>query len=179
LADLLQCQFAVSSGGAPSGERFRAAYPDPLDGLLRACRSARAGRLREAVDATSRFTELTAWPIFRFPAYRTLLHVLRADWLTRLGRPDAAATELLWAENFDHASLPTGDPQPMDVDWALRPWARWRRSELLRARARRDELCPLYATSDRVWRDGEPPFAAYADSAARLGAKLRCPGLSP
>ncbi len=175
LAELLQCQFAVSSGGVPSGERLRAAYPAPLEGLLRACLSARAGRLRDAVDATSRFTELTAWPIRGFPAYRTLLHVLRADWLTRLGRPDAAAKELLWAENFDQASLPTGDPQPMDVDWALRPWARWRRSELLSLSGRRQDLCPLYATIDRVWRDGAPPFSARADSAARLAAGLHCP----
>jgi hypothetical protein len=178
LADLLQCRFPAAPARTSSGLRAWAAYPPALEGLLRACHGAEAGRLREAVDFTERFTELTAWPIRDFPAYRTMLHLLRADWLMRLGRRDAAGNELLWAENFDQATLPTGDPQPMDVDWAFRPWARWRRAVLLRPTGRREELCPLYATIERLWRGGEGAFAARADSASRLGAELHCTGSS-
>ena len=178
LADLLQCRFPAAPARTTSGLRAWAAYPPALEGLLRACRSAAAGRLREAVDSTEPFINLTAWPIRDFPAYRTMLHLLRADWLARLRRPEAAVNELLWAENFDQATLPTGDPQPMDVDWAFRPWARWRRAELLRPAGKREDLCPLYATIVRLWRGGAGTFAARADSASRLGAVLHCTGLS-
>ncbi len=178
LADLLQCRFPAALARTSSGLRAWPAYPPELEGLLRACRGAEAGRLREAVDSTDRFIDLTAWPIRDFPVYRTMLHLLRADWLTRLRRPEAAVNELLWAENFDQATLPTGDPQPMDVDWAFRPWARWRRAVLLRPTGRREDLCPLYATIERLWRGGERPFAARADSAARLAAELHCAGSS-
>jgi hypothetical protein len=178
LADLLQCRFPARPARTRSGLRAGAAYPPALEGLLRACRAATAGRLREAVDSTERFIDLTARPIRDFPAYRTTLHLLRADWLTRLRRSEAAVNELLWAENFDQAMNPTGDPQPMDVDWAFRPWARWRRAELLRPAGRPEDLCPLYATIERLWRGGAGTFAARADSASRLGAALHCADLS-
>jgi serine/threonine protein kinase len=172
LADVLSCKLAIRTvrQRPPSG----VTYPAVLGGLLTACRQAEAGRLLEAVDSTNRYTELTAWPLRAFPVYRTMLHLLRSDWLARAGRRAAAVTELLWAENFDHATLPSGDPQPMEVDWAFRPWARWRRVELQLSGGNREELCPMAASVERVWRGGDAPFGALADSAARLRAELRC-----
>ncbi len=172
LAEIVNCRLPVhnrTGEPAPGG-----AYPAVLSRLLLACHRAEAGRVQEAVDMTGPLTELTAWPIRGFPAFRTMLHLLRADWLMRTGREGSAAKEMLWAENFDQATLPSGDPQPMEVDWAFRPWARWRRVELQRSSARRADLCPLAASIERVWRGGEAPFAALADSAARIGVALDC-----
>lgn len=174
LADMLSCKLAIPTGSRRPGSSSEATYPVALGGLLMACRQAEAGHWLEAVRATNRFTELTAWPLRGFPIYRTVLHLMRSDWLARAGRRPAAVNELLWAENFDHATLPSGDPQPMEVDWAFRPWARWRRVELLRAGGSREEVCPLAASVERVWRRGDAPFGGFADSVARLRADWHC-----
>jgi hypothetical protein len=174
LAEMLQCRTPAVSSRARFIARPGGAYPDELALLLRACLQAGAGHAQAAVDSTERLTELTAAPIRGFPVFRTMLHLLRADWLLQLRRRGPAVNELLWAENFDQAALPTGDPQPMDVDWAFRPWARWRRLQLLGSGASRDDRCPLSMSVERLWRGGEPAFAAIADSASRLSTAWHC-----
>jgi hypothetical protein len=174
LAEMLRCRTPVASSRGRFFARPGGAYPDALALLLRACLQAGAGHLQAAVDSTERLTELTAAPIRGFPVFRAMLHLLRADWLLQLKRRGPAGNELLWAENFDQAALPTGDPQPMDVDWAFRPWARWRRLQLLGSGASREDRCPLSMSVERLWRGGEPAFAAIADSAARLSTAWNC-----
>jgi serine/threonine protein kinase len=174
LAEMLRCRTPAASSRARFIARPGGAYPDALALLLRACLQAGAGQLQAAVDSTERLTELTAAPIRAFPIFRSMLHLLRADWLLQLKRRGPAGNELLWAENFDQAALPTGDPQPMDVDWAFRPWARWRRLQLLGSGASREDRCPLSMSVERLWRGGEPAFAAIADSASRLSTAWHC-----
>ena len=174
LAEMLRCRTPGASSRARFIARPGGAYPDELALLLRACLQAGSGHLQAAVDSTEQLTELTAAPIRGFPVFRAMLHLLRADWLLQLKRRGPAGNELLWAENFDQAALPTGDPQPMDVDWALRPWARWRRLQLLGSGASREDRCPLSMSVERLWRGGEPAFAAYADSASRLSTAWHC-----
>ena len=174
LAEMLRCRTPAASSRARFIARPGGAYPDELALLLRACLQAGAGHLQAAVDSTERLTELTAAPIRAFPVFRTMLHLLRADWLLQLKRRGPAGNELLWAENFDQAALPTGDPQPMDVDWAFRPWARWRRLQLLGSGAAREDRCPLALSVERLWRGGEPAFASIADSASRLSTAWHC-----
>ena len=179
LTEIVTCRLPVLAAQRRPETPPGGSYPAVLNRLLVACRLAEAGRLTEAVDSTRPLVEMSAWPIRGFPIYRTMLHLLRTDWLTRAGSGSAAVNELLWAENFDHATLPSGDPQPMEVDWAFRPWARWRRLGLPHSRADRQELCPIAASVDRVWRGGDAPFAALADSAARVRADLHCDEPTP
>lgn len=173
LARILQCRFfGPEAVWAPVSRAI--AVPVRLDQVVQACDLARAGRPMDALDATKRFTDLPAPLTAEYPAYRASVYALRATWWHRLGRDEAAARELLWVENFDEATLPTGDPQPMEVDWALRPLARWGRARLLASFGRREDLCRLYGSVVRSWHEGEGPFAARADSAARLAEALGC-----
>jgi serine/threonine protein kinase len=61
------------------------------------------------------------------PFYRTVLHLLRAQWLVEERQWQSADRELLWYQNSDQATLPQFEPQAMEVDWAFGTLARWRR----------------------------------------------------
>jgi hypothetical protein len=106
--------------------------------------------------------------------FRTVLHMLRAEWSEAAGQSRAAtAQELLWYQNNDASGLPTGDPQVGDVDWAFGTLARWRRATLLQG-DRHDEACHALRDVARLWSRGDPPYRARADSAARSLVTLRC-----
>ena len=110
------------------------------------------------------------------PFYRTVLHLLRAQWLEDGGEWQSADRELLWYQNSDQATLPQFEPQAMEVDWAFGTLARWRRAQLAdRSGTPRDVLCPLYRDVARLWSDGEPSYAARAESARALAVARECP----
>ncbi len=176
LSQMLHCRFRTPQ---TPGHRVVPVFPVMLEGMIQACGAAQAGRLADALAATERFTELSAPLTWEYPAYRAAVHALRSRWSHQLGRDDAAARELVWVENFDEATLPTGDPQPMEIDWALRPLARWQRVLLVAPNSRREEQCRLYRSVDRYWRDGEAAFAARADSAVRQASDIHCPASAP
>jgi protein kinase-like protein len=142
----------------------------PLSLLLQAYDAALAGRYAAALAQSEPLTELpAAW--VGDPTFRTVLHLLRAEWWERAGKPQDVDPELLWYEISDGISLPTGEPQPMEVDWAFGTLGRWRRARLGGAAATR---CPLLRDVARLWAGGEPPYAARADSARHMVSR-DCP----
>jgi len=111
------------------------------------------------------------------PFFRAMLHLERAAWLTALGSREQAGAALRWHENNDFAGYPGWEPQAGEVDYALGTLARWRRARLLDIPGRTGsstELCRCYAAVARLWGEGEPRYAARADTARRRLATLPC-----
>ena len=154
--------------------------PRPLERLVAADGFARRGRYGDALKASDGLRELEApalsgaMPVD--PFFRTVLHLLRAEWSTASGQSGDAARELLWYQNNDVSGLPAGDPQVGDVDWAFGTLARWRRGALLEREGRQDEACHAYRDVARLWSRGDPPYRARADSAVRRLSTLGCKG---
>ncbi len=145
---------------------FEVGAPASLTGLLRAYDTALAGRYGDAIVQSDGLIELpAAW--VGDPCFRTVLHLLRAEWRERVGEPHDADLELIWYESSDGISLPTGGPQPMEVDWAFGTLGRWRR---LRFSAAAGE-CALLREVAWLWANAEPLYAARADSARAATAR--------
>jgi hypothetical protein len=111
------------------------------------------------------------------PFFRTVLHLLRADWYERRQDRDAEVRELQWQENNDVIGRPDGPPQVGDVDWGFRTLARWRQARVLDA-DNDSRRCELYRAVIREWSKGDVRYRARADSAARRVASLACRGTS-
>jgi len=153
--------------------------PWPLGTLLEAQALAATGRDSQALAKTEPLREYLAAQV-PDPLFRSVLHLLRAEWYERERQPANAASELLWYENSDLVGLPTGDPQAAEGDWAFGTLARWRRARLLAGTdAGRETLCQLYGDVARLWTDGEPVYRARADSARASAAALDCAGMRP
>ena len=146
----------------------------PLGEVLAAVDAAEHGDPRSALRRTEALEALSVWRV-PDPCFRTVLHLLRAEWSERLGDRDAAVRELRWYQNSDQAMYPHFDPQPMEVDWAFGPLARWRQARLLAEMGRgAGDRCALLSDVARLWKDGAGVFAARADSASREAAALKC-----
>lgn len=138
--------------------------PAPLEQLLEVYDLAARGQVAEALAASDPLRQLRAESLAD-PFLRTVLHLLRAEWQVRLGQPRLADQELLWYENSDAVGLPSGDPQPMEVDWAFGTPARWWR---VRLGASGESRCALARDVVRLWDGAEPAYAARADSARAI-----------
>jgi hypothetical protein len=149
--------------------------PAQLRSVLDAYDQALGGNLGLALRSSERLRLVRAEHVVD-PFYRTVLHLLRAQWLVEGGQWQSADRELLWYQNSDQATLPHFEPQAMEVDWAFGTLARWRRAQLAdRSGTAREVLCPLYRDVARLWSDGEPPYAARAESARALAVARECP----
>ncbi|MGH7646301.1 MAG: protein kinase domain-containing protein [Gemmatimonadales bacterium] len=141
--------------------------PRPLGTLLRAVDLAARGEPARALAVSDTLTALQAGPADD-PFFRTVLHLVRADWHTRLGQIESARRELLWHENSDVFTSLTGDPEAVEVDWTFGALARWRWARLLEgagADGGEDELCRAYRAVARLWAGGEAVYAARAETA--------------
>lgn len=160
MAALLARRFG---GGRPASADVA---PAPLSGLLLAYDAALGGRYTDALAQSEPLTELpAAW--VGDPCFRTVLHLLRAEWRERVGKPELADLELVWYESSDGISLPIGEPQPMEVDWAFGTLGRWRRARLATSAEAR---CGLEREVMRLWADAEPSYARRADAARQAVA---------
>ena len=148
--------------------------PAPLATLLNAESAAASGAYEAALKRTDSLVEIESAQAGD-PFFRTILHFLRAGWEQQLRQTWSADRELIWYENTDVIEYPSGAPQPSEVDWAFGVLARWRRAGL---KGLSDERCRIYQDVARLWADGEPRYAARADSARRAIAALRCPALA-
>jgi tRNA A-37 threonylcarbamoyl transferase component Bud32 len=157
------------------GERVAAPGLGPGSvALVRAQALAARGAFDSALTATEGLAGIAAQQTDD-PFFRTVLHLSRAGWYERVGRPVGARPDLLWHENSDLYGYPTGDPQPAEVDWAFAPLGEWRLASLLdRAAARREDACRAYRDVARLWARGEPLYAARADSASQRLRSLGC-----
>ena len=100
------------------------------------------------------------------PFARAVLHVRRAQWLTTLGRRDAADREWLWYENSDFEGWLTGEVEAAEIDWALGVWARWQRG----AEAGCDHLRRVV----ELWADAEPAYEPLLAEARRRQSAEAC-----
>lgn len=170
MGELLQIRF----GNAGSAQGSDPAIPAAADQLLRAAAQARGGRFRDALETSQPLTWMLAPELADLPCLRAALHLLRAEWWERIGDVRRAAEELRWHENSDMVTLPIAAPQPMEVDWALGVWGRWRQAGLMRG-APAAERCPLLQQVAKFWSGGEPRWAILSDSARAAAAALGCP----
>jgi hypothetical protein len=169
LSELLAVRF-----GSPVPPAAAGAVPPPgARRLLQAVSEAREGRYRQALETSRPLTWLLAPALADLPCLRASLHLLRAEWWGHLGEPGRAADELRWYENSDMVSLPVSGAQPMEIDWALGVWARWRRAGLLGPDSRA-ERCALLGQVTRFWAGGAPAWAAKADSARTEERTEKC-----
>jgi hypothetical protein len=151
--------------------------PQPMAVLLEADRLAHAG---DADSAWRVAEDLRRWEGARHvpntvgPFFRSVLHLLRAEWHEELGNLRAARNELRWHEGWDQTALPIGAPHVEEVDWAFGTIARWRRAGVLEPMGDEEELCDVYHNLDRLWTDGDSIYAARADSARQRLDELGC-----
>ncbi len=140
-----------------------------LDGLDHAA----GGRWEAALHASE---PALAWDSAGYapdPFLRSALHLLRGDWLTRLGRTAEADRSWLWYENVDVITWPNAEVQPAEVDWALAGYARWLRARLAYAGGRTAAGCALARRVAEVWSTAEPPVAAYGRELAATSEPCR------
>ena len=155
---------------------------EPPGGPLRAMADAATGpstggSVATALRRSEALTALDSANRGGDPFFRAMLHLERAAWLTALGRRQEAVAALRWHENNDFTGYPGLEPQAGEVDYAFGTLARWRRARLLDTPGRTGsfaELCRCYAAVARLWGDGEPRYAARADTARQRLATLRC-----
>jgi Protein kinase domain len=149
----------------------------PLQRLLDADALARGGRIVTTLGLTDSLTALQADslgdPEVVDPFFRTVLHLLRADWYDRRRDAEGEERELQWYENNDVFGRPSGPPQVADIDWAYRTLARWRLATLLDT-ARDARACGLYRRVVDAWAHGDARYRARADSAAARVKAIGC-----
>ncbi|HMA40540.1 MAG TPA: serine/threonine-protein kinase [Gemmatimonadales bacterium] len=138
--------------------------PVPLRQLLAVYDVASRGRFTDALEQSRPLLGLRV-DFQGDPFLRTVLHLLRAEWQVRVGRPQLADQELLWYENSDAVGFPDGDPQPMELDWAFGTLARWWR---VRLGTSEETRCTLAREVARLWAGAEPSFAARVDNARAI-----------
>jgi tRNA A-37 threonylcarbamoyl transferase component Bud32 len=151
--------------------------PHPFSSLLDADAEARRGRPDVAMSLSAPLLALDSSGQAGDPFYRAFLHLMRAQWEANQLEPLLAVRELRWHEANDlrTVSNPALAPEEGEMDWALGTLARWRRARLLGGAPGDAEACGCYAAVIRLWRGGQPRFAARADTARRRFAALRCP----
>jgi len=172
MAALLERRFTEGRGGVPAP---RDTMPAVLRSVLDAYDQALGGHVGLALRSSEKLQLVPAENVAD-PFYRTVLHLLRAQWLVDDGQWDSADRALVWHQNSDQATMPRFEPQAMEVDWAFGTLARWRRAQLAdRSGTAREVLCPLYRDVMRLWSDGEPAYVARADSARALAVARECP----
>ena len=149
----------------------------PLTRLLDADAVARASGTAAALQMTDSLTTLQADslgdPEVVDPFFRTVLHLLRAEWYQRRHDADGEERELHWYENSDVFGRPSGPPQVGDIDWGFGMLARWRLAKLLDATSDR-RACAHYLRVAEAWGHGDGRYRARADTAAARAHALDC-----
>ncbi len=146
-----------------------------LDIVIAASRLARAGRPQEAIDLGNTVRDQEVAHLVPDPFFRTVLHLLMAEWYDSTGNLQKAVEELRWHEAVDEAELPTEEPLVQEIDWAFGTLARWKRARLLDSlQDMGGETCSVYGAVARLWGRGDPEYASRAEIARRRLEHLGC-----
>jgi hypothetical protein len=170
------------AGNDVAADEHRAALAggpsDPLVVFLDAHAQAMAGELDSALQLAN---TLGPWDRAEAvsedlvgPFFRTVVHLLRAEWYKESKNPEAARQQLLWHQGSDQDGLPMAEPRVEEVDWAFGTLARWRRAEVLEQLGATGELCDIYDDIVRLWSNGDPVYVAHAEHARQRLGELRC-----
>lgn len=154
-------------------DTVRAAEPDTaarrLGCLLEAYLHAAAGHLARADSLAASLVPYDSAGRGGDPFARALLHVGRARWLDRLGRPEAADSSRRFYEHFEWTGdgYPSGPAQASEVDWALGPWLDW-------VRADAPSRCRRLANVVALWSGAEPGYReAHGEAVQARGRRCR------
>ena len=143
--------------------------------LLQAERIARASGPAEALELVSTIREEEIADVVPDKFFRTVLHLLMADWHVQLGQLQAAIQALRWHEALDLDELPTAGPVAQEIDWAFGTLARWKRAHLLdRMSDSGGETCSAYGAIARLWVEGDGEYARRAREARARFDELAC-----
>jgi hypothetical protein len=150
--------------------------PRPFSSLLDADAEARRGRPDVAISQSAWLLVFDSSGQAGDPFFRSILHLMRAQWYADQLEPWQAVRELRWHEGNDLKTVTYSDapPEEGEMDWAFGTLARWRRARLLDGAPGDAEGCGCYAAVIRLWSGGQPRFAARADTARRRFAALGC-----
>lgn len=150
--------------------------PHPFSSLLDADAEARRGRPDVATSQSAWLLAYDSSGQAGDPFFRSILHLMRAQWDADQLEPLQAVRELRWHEGNDlrWVNSPDAAPEEGEMDWALGTLARWRRARLLDSAPGDAEGCGCYAAVIRLWSGGEPRFAARADTARGRFNALKC-----
>ena len=93
-------------------------------------------------------------------------HLLRAEWLDRIGESSSANEVLRWHEHMEVPGHLLGDPAAGEVAWAVGTLARWERRRLLAKLGRKDEeWCSVNRGITHAWIGAPAPFGGRAAAA--------------
>ena len=146
-----------------------------LDIVIAASRLAREGRPQEAIDLGNTVRDQEIAHLVPDPFFRTVLHLLMAEWYDSTGNLQKAVEELRWHEAVDQAELPTEEPLVQEIDWAFGTLARWKRARLLdRMSDSGGETCSAYGAVARLWAEGDGDYAHRAREARARFDELAC-----
>jgi len=165
---------ARRAGADGRGWRALVAGPGtaPLARLLDADSLARAGRTGDALRTSEPLLRLDSAGRAGDPFFRSALHLMRAGWFQRDGRPADAVRSLLWHGNTDFVGHSSAIIQAGDVDWAFGTLGRWYRARLAQSGGR--TACRAWRGVARLWADGEPRYAERAAAARERLQSLHC-----
>jgi hypothetical protein len=173
---------AGADSAADSMRELVGGQSDPLVVLLDAHRLAMASDLAGALQLAD---TLKRWERARSvsdgyvgPFFRTVVHLLRADWYANSNNLLAARRQLLWHQGWDQDGFPLAEPRVEEVDWAFGTLARWLRSMVLESLGDDGELCKMYDDIVRLWSKGDPVSAVRADTAQQRFGELNCEATS-
>ncbi|MEP7326689.1 MAG: serine/threonine-protein kinase [Gemmatimonadota bacterium] len=108
------------------------------------------------------------------PFARAVLGLERGDWLAKSNQFLLADQAWSWYENSDLAGEPTGEIQPIEVDWAVGNIARLRRARVNLEGGHFPEGCAQLLRVTQLWNRAEPALQVLADRAAAQLARSPC-----
>ena len=107
------------------------------------------------------------------PFARAVLHLERAEWLDREGRPAWADSTRRWYEHMIQRVWLVHETEPAEIDWALGVWAEFLRGVAALEHGEPEAACRHMSRVARIWSDPEPAFAPMAREAAERAARCR------
>jgi tRNA A-37 threonylcarbamoyl transferase component Bud32/tetratricopeptide (TPR) repeat protein len=171
----------AGAGDAEASRRYRRlledeGVPHPLGTLLDADAEAMRSHPESALSLSEPLLALDSAGQAGDPFFRSILHLLRAQWHATQGDTVQAVRDLRWSENNDLriVDIPAPTPEAAEIDWSLGTLGRWRRARLLDRSPGDAEACAAYGAVARHWAHGEAMYAARADSARRRFDALHC-----
>jgi hypothetical protein len=142
-----------------------------LSTMLDAALEASAGGYKEALALSAPLLAYDSAGKVERPFARSALHLLRAEWLERIGDLPGAVAELVWHENVDLEGFPAGPAQAAEIDWALGTYARLRRARLALAMDDLESACRHASDVTRLWNEPERELEPLAQEARRIRAE--------
>ena len=145
-----------------------------LEQQLQAMAEAKAERWALALETSEPLLALDSAGLrLGDPFARAVLHLKRAEWLDRVGRPAKADSTRRWYEHMIYRHQLVHEAEPAEIDWALGVWAEFLRGVAALEHGEPEAACRHMSRVARIWFDPEPAFAPLAREAAERAARCR------